>query len=252
MTSPNGPFSLDYQGHQFVFFSTPHWIALFILFGLFYSLWILRDWFASPKADLRTRWALAILLLTQELSLNIWHLSIGDWDAGSTLPLHLCGAGIVLAAFMLINRNYLLYELVYFWGLGGAIQALLTPDIGAYGYPHYRFFQFFLSHGTLIFASLYMTWIGGMRPTQRSIWKVLGITNIYMVFIAGFNYLTNGNYLFICHKPVNGSIIDFLGPWPWYILSLEVVAVISFYIYYAPFALKDLITKRYPVPVSVE
>jgi len=175
--------------------------------------------------------------------LSLWRINIGVWDAGASLPLHLCGMGIVLAAFLVINRNYILYELVYFWGLGGAIQALLTPDIGAYGFPHYRFFQFFFSHGTLIFASLYMTWIGGMRPTHHSIWKVMGITNIYLVIIAGFNYVTGGNYLFICHKPVSGSIIDVLGPWPWYILSLEVVAVISFYVYYSPFALTDLIRK---------
>ena len=252
MTPTTGPFSLENPGHAFVLFSPPHWISLLVLLAIFSSIWFFRDWFSKPKIDLRTRWIIAILLLTQELSLNIWQLSIGTWDAGSTLPLHLCGVGIVLAAFLMINRNYLLYELVYFWGLGGAIQALITPDIGAYGYPHYRFFQFFFSHGILIFASLYMTWIGGMRPTHRSIWKVMGITNIYLVFIAGVNYVTDGNYLFICHKPVNGSIIDFLGPWPWYILSLEVVALISFYIYYSPFALSDLIKQFRSKSVSVQ
>lgn len=234
---------LGTSDHAFVFFSPAHWSALAILMAIYLVLWFLRDWFAKPIIDVRTRWVLAALLLLQELSFNIWHLSIGDWDAGSTLPLHLCGLGIVLAAFLLINRSYLLYELVYFWGFGGAIQALLTPDIGVYGFPHFRYFQFFISHGTLIFASLYMTWVGGMRPTQRSIWKVFGLTNIYLVFIAGFNLLVDGNYLFICHKPENGSIMDAMGPWPWYILVLEVVAVISFYIYYAPFAIKDLKTK---------
>jgi hypothetical integral membrane protein (TIGR02206 family) len=130
---------------------------------------------------------------------------------------------------------------VFFWGLGGAIQALLTPNIGDYGFPHYRFFQFFVSHGLLIFASLYMTFVTGMRPTHGSIWKVWGLTNAYMVLIAGFNWLTGGNYLFICHKPETGSIMDVMGPWPWYILVLEIVAIISFYIYYLPFALKDFI-----------
>lgn len=241
--NPSGPFSLHFSGPPFAFFSTPHISALLVLVIIYTGLWFRRDWFAKPKVDKTTRWALAILLLAQELSLSIWRMSIGTWNAGSSLPLHLCGMGIILAAFLLINKNYLLYELVYFWGLGGAIQALLTPDIGPYGYPHYRFFQFFISHGTLIFASLYMTWIGGMRPTHRSIWKSIGITNVYLVIIAGFNYLTGGNYLFICYKPVNGSIIDFMGPWPWYILVLEGVAIVSFYIYYSPFALKDLLVK---------
>ena len=243
MTTIADYFALEYTKGAFVFFTPAHWGALLVLLGFYIALWVFRDWFSQPKVDTPTRWIVAAVLLLQELSLNIWHLSIGDWDAGTTLPLHLCGAGIVLAAFLLINRNFLLYELVYFWGLGGAIQALLTPDIGIYGYPHYRFFQFFISHGVLIFASLYMTWIGGMRPTHRSIWRVMGMTNIYLVLIAGFNLLTDGNYLFICHKPENGSIMDAMGPWPWYVLVLEVVAVISFYIYYAPFAIKDLWTK---------
>ena len=232
-------FTGAYPDHLFVLFSVSHWMALGILGALFMILWWLRDWFSQPWIDLRTRWILASLLLLQEISLSIWRMSIGTWEVGTSLPLHLCGLGIVLGAFALINRSYLLYELVYFWGLGGAIQALLTPDIGAFGYPHYRFFQFFVSHGTLIFASLYMTWVSGLRPTHRSIWKVWGITNIYMVFIAGFNWITNGNYLFICHKPEGGSIIDVLGPWPWYVLVLEGVALVSFYIYYLPFAAKD-------------
>ena len=240
MTNSPGPFALDYPDHAFVFYSSPHWLALLVLLASYLALWYFRSWFSTPRIDLRARWIIASALIVQELSLNIWHLSIGDWDAGSTLPLHLCGVGIVLAAFLLINRSYLLYELVFFWGLGGAIQALLTPDIGIYGFPHYRFFQFFGSHGLLIFASLYMTWVGGMRPTHRSIWKVMGITNIYLVFIAGFNLLVDGNYLFICYKPENGSIMDAMGPWPWYILVLELVAVISFYLYYLPFVLNDI------------
>lgn len=240
MTYGAGPFATDYPGHAFVFFSPPHLIALGVLFILYFCLWYFRAWFKSSQIDFRTRWIIASLLLLQELSLSIWRLSMGTWSAGESLPLHLCGLAIVLGAFLMINRSQLLYELVYFWGLGGAIQALLTPDIGQYGYPHYRFFQFFVSHGTLIFASLYMTWIGGLRPTHKSIWKVFGFTNIYLVIMAGFNSLVDGNYLFICHKPVNGSIMDAMGPWPWYILVLEGVAVVSFYIYYAPFAIKDI------------
>lgn len=248
MIDQASPFDLIYPDHPFVFFSASHLYALGVLLAIYIALWLLRNWFSKPTVDIRTRWIVAALLLLQELSLNLWQLSIGSWDAGTSLPLHLCGVGIVLAAFALINRSYLLYELVFFWGLGGAIQSLLTPDIGQYGFPHYRFYQFFFSHGVLIFAGLYMTWVGGMRPTHRSIWKVWGITNIYMVFIAGFNWLTDGNYLFICHKPEAGSIMDFMGPWPWYILVLEVVALISFYIYYLPFATPDVkvwIRKRY-------
>jgi len=185
------------------------------------------------------RYALAAFLILQEISYNLWRLANGTWSIGTSLPLHLCGAAILLSAVMLVNDSYALYEITYFWGFGGAIQALLTPD-STYGFPHYRFFQVFLSHGAIVTASVYMTFVVGYRPTFRSVKKVFGITNAYMVVIALFNWAVGGNYLFICHKPETPSLLDVLGPWPWYVLSLELVGVVFFMLFYAPFGLGDL------------
>ncbi len=227
----------------FVFFSPPHWIGLGVLTVIYIGLWYSRDYFKQEKPDRVFRVCLAAFLWLQEIALIWWKVSVGIWDLGSGLPLHLCGMAIVISPILLMTNRFPLYELVYFWGLGGAIQALLTPDIGEHGFPHFRYFQFFVSHGLIILAGLYMTWVGGMRPTQRSIWKTWVITNIYMVPIALFNLVFDGNYLFICYKPEAGSIMDLFGPWPWYILVLEVVAIVSFYIYYAPFAVMDLVRR---------
>ena len=124
------------------------------------------------------------------------------------------------------------------------MQALLQPDIGPYGFPHYRFFQFFVSHGLIVTVSLYATVSFRYRPQLRSVWRVFIITNIYMAFIALFNWLTDGNYLFICHKPETASLMDFMGPWPWYIITLELMALISFMLYYSPFGLYDWWLRR--------
>jgi len=233
-------FSSNYSGAVFKFYSLPHLSALGILALLYIWLFTWRKGFrGSAKSDQRMRYILASVLILQELSLNAWRLVNHTWSPATSLPLHLCGVSVVLSAIMLVNRNYLLFEINYFWGLGGAIQALLTPDIGIYGFPHYRYFQFFVSHGTIIMAVLYMTFVHGYRPELKSVWKVFGITNIYLVVIAVFNWVVGGNYLFICHKPINGSIIDFLGPWPWYVLSLEGVGLVSFLIYYLPWLIRD-------------
>ena len=69
--------------------------------------------------------------------------------------------------------------------------------------------------------------------------RVLALGNIYMVIIFGVNMVLGSNYLFIAHKPETPSLIDVLGPWPWYILSLEAIAIVSCLILYAPFALHD-------------
>ncbi|MGA2504702.1 MAG: hypothetical protein ABSG01_11490 [Anaerolineales bacterium] len=66
---------------------------------------------------------------------------------------------------MLIFKIYPIYEFVYFIGIGGAMQALLPPDTGIYGFPHYRIFQTMVSHGLLITSGICMTTVKGFRPT---------------------------------------------------------------------------------------
>jgi uncharacterized membrane protein YwaF len=39
-------------------------------------------------------------------------------------------------------------------------------------------------------------------------------------------------------KPEGASLLNFLGPWPWYLLSLDVVMILTFYILYLPFWVK--------------
>ncbi|MFC1504055.1 TIGR02206 family membrane protein [Spirochaetota bacterium] len=111
------------------------------------------------------------------------------------------------------------------------ITALLTPELTVYSFPHYKFFQFFISHGSVVLSVIYMTFIHSFRPHLKSIAKAFVITIIYTAIIAGVNLLVKGNYLFICRPPDNPSLIDYLGPWPWYVASLSGVAIALFFTY---------------------
>ena len=68
--------------------------------------------------------------------------------------------------------------------------------------------------------------------------------NLFAVCIGAFDYFFNTDYMYLRAKPINASLLDVLGPWPWYILSLEAMALLSYLVYYSPFFIMDLIKQR--------
>lgn len=236
-------FSKGFSGGPFVLFSTSHWVAIAIIILFNLSFLFLRR---SPDQKIRTRlrYGMAAVLLIDETFWHVWNLVTGQWTVQTMLPLHLCSVFVFLSAYMLARRDYTIYEFAYFLGIGGAAQAILTPDLGIYDFPHFRYFQVFVSHGLIVSAAIYMTVVEGYRPTWRSLGRVLVWSNVYMLFVGTVNALIGSNYMFIAHKPETASLIDVLGPWPWYILSLEAVGFVLFFLLYLPFVFRDLAARR--------
>ena len=232
-------FVLDYNGAPFQLFGTAHLIALSIIALFSFSYFYFRKvWSEKDKKNIR--WAFAIAIVVNETALHIWSAYWGIWNIQTMLPLHACSVIIWLSAYMLVTKNYTIYELVYFVGLGGAMQAVLTPaDAAAYNFPHFRIMQTFIAHGLLINIAVYMTVVEGFRPTLQSFKRVFIWLNLYMVVIFFVNLAIGSNYLFVAHKPDFPTILDLLSPWPWYILELEAVGFAIFFILYIPFLIKD-------------
>ena len=63
--------------------------------------------------------------------------------------------------------------------------------------------------------------------------------NVYLAFVATINVLIGSNYLFTIRKPETTSLFDVMGPWPWYLATAEILAVILFSLLYLPFAIAD-------------
>lgn len=238
-------FTANYQGAPFAFLGPAHLAALAVIILL--NIVLSRFKGASENTRRKIRVALGIILWVNEASYHIWNIYYGRWNIQEHLPLHACSVLIWLAGFMLIFKNYTIYEFAYFMGIGGAIQALLTPDIGIYGFPHFRFFQTFISHGLLVTSAVYLTVVEGMRPTWKSLLKVMVVLNLYMAVVFVINQLIGSNYLFVAHKPYTPSLLDMLPAWPWYIFYIEAIGLVVFLLLYVPFIIKDWRAKRQPI-----
>ena len=177
------------------------------------------------------------------LNYPIWvflEIIAGTFDFILHLPVHLCRISNLLIPLVMVKRNYFTFEILFFWGLSGTLQGAITPDISA-GFPHFHYFRFWIAHNGLVLALIYAVVVYKMRPTIHSLWKSFIALNVFLIFAIVVNLILNANYFWICGKPVTTtgehvpSILDFMGPWPWYILSAEFVALIHFSLAYIPF-----------------
>jgi hypothetical integral membrane protein (TIGR02206 family) len=229
-----GPyFSNPYAGAPFVQLGRAHLAALLCI--LLLILWL---WRFPPRPERRRalRFLLAAVLLANELFWHAWHAYYGLWTVQTLLPLNLCNLMVFASAWALLTRSQSAYEFAYLLGIPAACQVLITPALGAYGYPHVLFFQIFISHGGVVVAALYLTLVERMRPPAwRTVWKVAAWTTLYAVLIFFLNQALGSNYLFLAYKPPAATLLDTLGPWPWYFLSMEVIGLALLALLYLPF-----------------
>jgi hypothetical integral membrane protein (TIGR02206 family) len=201
---------------------------------------------ARRSHDEGTRRAVAIglaaLLVLNKVAVYGTIVSEGHFTFQDALPMHLCDWSAIAAIIALIWRKQLAYELMYFWGLGGTLQATLTPDLH-FDFPDIRFLTFFISHGGTLVAIAFLTLGLRMRPARGWLPRIFLWSNIYLAAAGLADWLTGGNYGYLRHKPLSASLLDHLGPWPWYIASLEGIAILSYFVYYAPFFIADRVSK---------
>jgi hypothetical protein len=105
-------------------------------------------------------------------------------------------------------------------------MALLTPDLWE-PFPSFSTVQFFVAHGLVLVGALYLVWSGQARPRPGSIWKAMLGLNIFAAIAGTFDFFFKTNYMYLRTKPRNPSLLDFLGPWPWYLATSEAIALDS-------------------------
>jgi hypothetical integral membrane protein (TIGR02206 family) len=194
---------------------------------------------------------LAGAMWLNELAYQSYWMIVGGWSQANALMLQMCGLSILLLPLCLFladspKRRYLA-DVLYFWGIAGALQAMLTPDIGASGFPSYRYFSFFISHGLIIACVVALVASGSVRIDLRSLARCMLVSNVAIVPVYLVDRLlvlvppyAPGNYFAIGYPPPTGSPIDLLaaifGPSPRYIVGLEIMAFVVFLALWLPWS----------------
>jgi hypothetical integral membrane protein (TIGR02206 family) len=177
---------------------------------------------------------LAVLLVVNEVAFHVaLHLDEG-LSASDDLPLHLTDAATIAAVIALWRPSALAFELTYFWALTATVQAVLTPDLRR-GFPDYRWWWFFVAHAGVVIAAVFLAW--GLRRTPRpgAVPRVYAWSLAVTALAAAGTLAFDGNYMFLRHRPYRDSLLDLMGPWPWYIVSAAAFALALFWLLDRPF-----------------
>lgn len=150
------------------------------------------------------------------------------------LPLELCDASLCLVILALFTLNKTVFDLAYYGALAGATMALLTPNLWE-PFPSFTTVQFFVDHGLIVVGVLFLAWSALARPRPRSVLRAMVAVNLFAVCVGTFDYAFKTDYMYLRAKPPNPSLLDVLGPWPWYLAATEFVACGVFLLLYLPF-----------------
>ena len=114
-------------------------IVLLSILSAFFGFWI-----REVKAQKFISWSFVLIFIVSEVYSNFTALQSGHWRYTWALPLQLCDLSLLALMVALLWKNQTAWELAYYWGIGGSIPAMITPDLPM-AFPHFFYLTFFFS-----------------------------------------------------------------------------------------------------------
>jgi hypothetical integral membrane protein (TIGR02206 family) len=112
-------------------------------------------------------------------------------------------------------------------------MALLTPNLWS-RWPDYQAIYFFAAHGGIVIAVALLAFGGYARFQPGAVWRSFGWLLGYAALVGAFDAAFGANYMFLCRPPANPSLLDWMGPWPWYVASGAAASLALFWLLWLP------------------
>jgi|APTNR8051073442_1049403.scaffolds.fasta_scaffold01067_5 hypothetical integral membrane protein (TIGR02206 family) len=219
---------------NFVMFGHEHWTVLILTVALSIFLPLYAKKYLSLSAQINVSRFMAVLICFSVVFYIIVRMAHGYFDPKTDLPFDLCNIVGLILPFLMWRPSYRAHEILYFWILAGTLQGVLTPHLMD-SFPTFTFFKFWITHSGLVIYTIYISVVFRFYPTRKSILRAFVAIQVYAVLMFLINLVVGSNYAYLLHKPPTASLLDLFGPWPWYILVLEALALVIFGLCYLPF-----------------
>ncbi|MGB0991039.1 MAG: TIGR02206 family membrane protein [Akkermansiaceae bacterium] len=234
------------DSRAFIAFGSSHWVALAVTAVAAVGLIFLERSDASRRVKRTAEISLGILLLVSVLAdpITNW-LRYAYEPGGSTetalgiihknsYPFYLCDVVAIVLAVALFKRSQRLAEVGYLWGVAGTLQGLITPTL-YFDWDALEYYAFFMQHGGVPVAGLMLVFGLRLYPEKGVMVRIFIWSTSYMAIVFALNYLLNTNYGFLNGKPNVPTLFDYMGPHPWYLITLNLIAYTLYGLLLLPF-----------------
>jgi hypothetical integral membrane protein (TIGR02206 family) len=230
--------------HAFRPFGLAHLVVVFLTIALPFFLALVVHRTKSRFLERSIAFSISALLLINYVAYLIVARHFGATTWTKTLPLQLCDWAMIVIIVALWTGNRRWLEIAYFWGIGGTLQAIITPNL-PFGFPDLRFISFFVAHSGIIIGIVFLMLIYGFRPRAKGVLRTFAWTEVYFVVAFTVDLLTGENYGFLLHKPEAASLLSLLSDYrPLYLFQMHLLALFFYFLLYSPFAISDLVREK--------
>ncbi len=214
-------------------FSSQWWIYTILTIAI---IWISIYFLRKLPEDRLKKWeiGLFIAMMLHEIIWQMYYFSTDTWVAGKVLPLHLCGISKIIGTILLVKYNQYVFEFLLLLGFGGALQAIMTPEITNDEYNLWIHINYYISHGFIFFAGFYQLFVRNRKIEPQAWWRSFFIGLVVLGIVGVINSFIDGNYIYLCEKPnVDNPLL--IGPWPYYLTGFLVFGFINIVLFHLLF-----------------
>jgi len=147
---------------------------------------------------------LSIIMIGFFIANHLFLLYLGKWEISKEIPLHLCSInGLICCVIIFLpkNKRQFLFEFLFYCGIIGGTQAILTPLVDDYGGYSFFYIQFFFKHAMIVAFPIYLRNHIGMKLTKFSWLKSWILLNILMFLLIPLNKYLGSNFMYVNHPP---------------------------------------------------
>lgn len=218
---------------DFQLFGDQHLIVMALMAILSFGLPLFANRFFNHEQKVLLSRVMAVTISFWVVLYDIILIYLGKFNYKTDLPLDICNLMGVLLPFLMWTPNKKVFKYLYFLILSGTLQAVFTPHLYN-GFPNFIFLKYWFVHSGLIVYIIYIAGAFKYKVSLKDLWRAFLVIQLYVFAMFGINALLGANYVYIMHKPPTASALDYLGPWPWYILVCEGIALVLFFIVWLP------------------